>query len=93
MRSRRQKYVYGAVFITYHLQRAFFVCLSFPHVECSLGYFKDKLGNAKCSKCPVNSVTETDRKHCKCKSGYFRAPGEKISDNCTGRTRLIDILD
>ncbi|KAJ7347154.1 Ephrin type-A receptor 5 [Desmophyllum pertusum] len=53
---------------------------------CSLGYFKDKLGNAKCSKCPGKSFTDTtDRKSCKCDREFFRSPKENISNNCTGR--------
>ncbi|XP_078355358.1 ephrin type-A receptor 4-like, partial [Oculina patagonica] len=56
----------------------------FSLTVCSLGYFKDKLGNFKCSKCPQNSISETDRKSCKCNRGFFRAPSERISDNCTG---------
>jgi len=53
---------------------------------CQLGHFKDNPGNTKCTKCPVNSkTTETDRTYCKCRREFFRAPWEKISDNCTGR--------
>ncbi|XP_020600982.1 ephrin type-A receptor 4-like [Orbicella faveolata] len=51
---------------------------------CALGYFKDKLGNVKCSKCPEHSVAGTGRKSCKCKRGFFRATWERFSDNCTG---------
>jgi len=51
---------------------------------CALGYFKDKLGNVKCSKCPEHSVAGTSRKSCKCKRGFFQATWERFSDNCTG---------
>lgn len=66
----------------------------FFFVECKVGYFKDKLGNTKCAECPLNSVTETvERKYCKCKRGFFRAVWEKITDNCTGRTKTLFLWD
>lgn len=51
--------------------------------ECPPGYFKAKRGNTKCTKCPINSVSNSDRKYCKCVRGFFRAPWENIAENCT----------
>ena len=71
------------------------LCLIFFFfAECKVGYFKDKLGNTECTECPLNSVTETvDRKYCKCKRGFFRAAWEKITDNCTGRSKILYLWD
>lgn len=66
-------------------------CLCLPGWEkigtecqaCPLGYFKEKPGNTKCSKCPANSNSDRSRKRCKCSRKFFRAPRERASDNCT----------
>ncbi|XP_029193980.2 ephrin type-B receptor 1-B-like isoform X1 [Acropora millepora] len=51
--------------------------------ECPAGSFKENLGNTRCTKCPMNSVSNADRKYCKCRQGFFRAPRETIAENCT----------
>ncbi|XP_015754163.1 PREDICTED: ephrin type-A receptor 3-like [Acropora digitifera] len=51
--------------------------------ECPFGSFKENLGNTRCTKCPMNSFSNADRKYCKCRQGFFRAPRETIAENCT----------
>ena len=55
-----------------------------------MGNYKDMVGDGKCFPCPAQSnATEAGQDMCPCFEGYFRAPEENASVNCTSITPLL----
>ena len=54
-------------------------------LACPVGSYKHVQGNTDCDECPDNSNTTTNGSvSCRCISGYYRAPGESVTLECTG---------
>ena len=51
---------------------------------CPEGTYKPDEGNANCTYCPANSVSNQERTSCQCKDKFYRADGEKVSQKCSG---------
>ena len=49
-----------------------------------MGSYKDTVGDGECLPCPAQSnATEPGQEMCPCDEGYFRAPENNASVNCT----------
>ncbi|XP_064165430.1 ephrin type-B receptor 5 isoform X2 [Anguilla rostrata] len=52
---------------------------------CPVGHFKAVAGTVPCSPCPANSRTGTEGSGvCECRSGFYRAPSDANTTDCTG---------
>ncbi|KAK1157237.1 ephrin type-A receptor 2-like [Acipenser oxyrinchus oxyrinchus] len=51
---------------------------------CKPGFFKPDVSNDACMTCPLHTVpSEEGATSCDCEEGYFRAPGDSVSLDCT----------
>ena len=52
-----------------------------------MGSYKDTVGDGECLPCPAQS--NAGQEMCPCDEGYFRAPQENASVNCTSIIPLL----
>ena len=62
-------------------------------IACVEGEYKFVQGNEECIECPANSnSTGPGATSCECISGYYRTSSENSTIQCTGKTKIKELI-
>ena len=63
-------------------------------VGCSNTSYKKTASNDNCTKCPMNTVSTTNRTSCVCKVGYYKSSSDSAEVSpCYGKSDLCIFLE